>query len=253
MLKFFPTLLPVLLVGIMFAAGCQFSTAHFSEVTLSKSVDAKTKEPLERTTVYSRHNSTFHCSVKMANTPSDTKVKAVWWFDPSGSEKQLVDSTEILVSQDAWVDFTLANSTNGFPYGAYTVDLFINGKLEKQMPFSVKPMFDNDPIREIVTSHEVNANYLPIDVASRFRITSSVIYAPVYVQNALAGTTISAHWFFNQMGEDPRTIAKTDFPCEGSGWIGFSLKPNNTLQPGKYSVDILLNGESQHNVQFTME
>lgn len=236
----------------MLLSGCSFTTAHFEEATMATSVDKDTK-PVGRTTTFFRHIPKLHCSTLVANAPKDTKVKAVWLYKPAGAEVQRIDSAEMTIESGRWIDFSFTPSGAGLPYGNFAVDLFIDGVFKQTVPFTVKRMFEQGFIRETTVAASVNEKYSPTELATSFKTSTAVIYAPVYVEDAPAGSVVTAHWYGkNELGND-ETIVSTDYPCEGSGWIGFSIKPNNALPAGKYFVDIIANGQVHNTMQFELQ
>jgi hypothetical protein len=238
--------------ALILAGGCQFTTAHFSEVTLARSIDAS-KAPVERTAGFTKSDPVLYCSARMQNTPADTKVKAIWWHFPDGAPKQVVDSTEIVLSEDAWVAFSLRLSQDALPYGKYAIDLSIDGKAQKQLPFTIAPMFETGPIKELTLSSEVAKDQFPLERLSSFKSGTPVMYAAVYVLDIPEGTTLSARWHTAGEGAAVQDIATASIPFAGSGWVAFSLKPKNPFPAGTYAVDISQNSTFFKTKVFSIE
>jgi hypothetical protein len=236
----------------LFVSGCQFTTAHFSDVTMAKQVGPNL-EPLERTTTFFKHDTLLHCTAKMANTPSDTKVKAVWFFTSDEKTRKPIDSVEITADKDVWVDFTLNPSYRDYAYGSYVVDLSINGKLKQSMPFTMKPMFEKGPIFDAVMAAGVNDRYFPVSQMAVFPVDIEVIYASVYADQLTPGSVVAAEWYAKSAAGERKGLVKSEIPIEQAGWIAFSLKPAKTLPPDKYYVDILHNGNVATTMEFTIK
>lgn len=231
-------LLVLLGIGAL-SGGCQFTTAHFTDVTLARSVDAN-KAPVERTTGFTKSDPLLYCAAQMANTPAGTKVKAVWWQLPEGAAKQLIDSTEIELSEDAWVAFSLSLSQDVLPYGKYEVALFINGKPAKTLPFDIAPAIAEGPVKEIAMTSKVTKDWFPLERVSKFKSSESKFWACVYVMDLPEGSTFTARWFSGSAPGAENAIASTDFSYAGTGWIGFSLAPSAPFPAGTYGVEIAL-------------
>ena len=238
MRRCFHTLVSVSALAAFFvSSGCQFTTAHFSEVTLARSIDAD-KAPVERTVGFTKSDPVLYCTARMQNTPADTKVKAIWWHLPEGGQKQIIDSTEIVISEDAWVAFSLRLSQDALPYGKYAIDLSIDGKAQKHLPFTISPMYDTGSIKELTLSSEVAKDQFPLERLAAFKSGAPVMYAAIYVMDIPAGTMLSARWYVPGEGVAVQEIASASIPFEGSGWVAFSLKPRNPFPAGTYAVDI---------------
>jgi len=230
---------------------CKFSTANFAEVTMSRSVDDN-RVPTDPSDIFNKKDNVIHCSVKMANTPKNTKVVAKWYHAPEG-EREFIDSTEVLAQGDGWIDFNLSSSVRGFPYSSYEVELFFNEELERTVPFSIQPMLAEGPIHEVVMASDINVNKFPVTQTDVFPSTVDRLHVCIYFEDAPAGTASAAVWY--QGGADDERVEglRSDLELEGSTWAAFSLIPSQPLAPGQYSVDILQNGVAISTSEFSVE
>lgn len=125
----------VLSVMILAALACggSFSTANIARAWLSAD-ESGTPE----TTRFSQDQPTFYCIVELANAPDDTTVRAVWTaVSAEGTEANfLLDETE-LTSGDGTLTFDLTNDQL-WPVGSYSVDLYLNEKLDRTLTFEVR-------------------------------------------------------------------------------------------------------------------
>ncbi|MBI5645866.1 MAG: hypothetical protein HY962_02950 [Ignavibacteriae bacterium] len=238
----------VLVSGI---SGCSFTTAHFEEATLARSI-GENKEPIERVQSFHRCDRTMYCTVKMANTPQDTKVKAVWRHLPEGGSAEILDSSEVTVASDVWIAFHLAISRDGWVYGKYSVELFIDGKSAQTLSFNVEPMFKDGLIREATIASAVGEDQYPQDRTATFATTPAVVYAVINTADAPEGSVFSARWYAKDAAGTQQDIVSTDFPFAGSGWIAFSLRPSGNFPPGTYYCDIAVNGTTANTQSFTI-
>ena len=79
---------------------------------------------------------TFYLVAELANAPSDTKLKAVWYtVDDAGTATKLAEKE--IVGSDSPVIFNASNS-NAWPTGNYKVELYLNDKLNQTLEFTVQ-------------------------------------------------------------------------------------------------------------------
>ena len=118
------------LVFASLACETSVSTAAISSAKLT-SDSAGTAE----TTTYTP-DQTFYLAADLANAPSDTKVKAVWYaVDDAGTATKLAEKE--IVGSGTPLIFNASNS-NAWPTGNYRVELYLNDKLDKTLDFSVE-------------------------------------------------------------------------------------------------------------------
>lgn len=126
----------LLSIGILFMISCSFSTVNIKSADLAKKLpDGKTENV---GTTFHPTDGPFHLLVVVANAPEGTKVKAGWFSIEPGNEKgALIDENEITLTNETDVDFNLS-LPRPWPVGKYKVDLYLNGKLDRSIPFDVK-------------------------------------------------------------------------------------------------------------------
>jgi len=124
------------------ALACEFSvsTAKITDAVIAEDVQGDNFEPVGITDTYAADQTTFHAVVTVANAPSDTMVKVVWFAVDVGDvapPNTEIDQTEIPVDGSRNVDFTLAPDSGGWPPGTYKVDIYLNDELDRTLNFSV--------------------------------------------------------------------------------------------------------------------
>lgn len=237
---------------LLLLQACNFTTAHVEKVVFARDVNAETKEPLDETRSFHGSDVVLHCAVKMANTPSGTTVKARWYFMQDDTQ-EVIDTTEIVMENSGWIDFNLTLTRNSLPYGDYAVDLFINGEFDQTVPFTIEPAFTDGYIREAVTARELSETYFPTQPTAVFPAGVAYVFAPVYVSEQPAGTTFGAQWFQHFENGSREPISAFELPFDDAGWIGFSLNLPEGIPAGTYSVDLSVNGEVAHTLEFRAE
>ncbi|PLX23567.1 MAG: hypothetical protein C0600_14530 [Ignavibacteria bacterium] len=242
----------LILVGIALIPACEFTTANIERATMSRSVSEES-EPIEETSSFYASESTIHCSVLMANTPEGTEVKAIWYPVLEDEEKVILDSSIVTMESSGWIDFYLQLTQSNLPYGEYAVDLYVENTYEQTVPFVIEPMYPDSYIKEAVIARSINENFFPTEVTWVFDEGLANIYAPIYVSGQPEGTAFGAIWYQHDAAGDRQVIDAAEIGFDAEGWIGFSLNLPNGLPAGKYSADILLNGEVEHTLEFRAE
>ncbi|MDX9757571.1 MAG: hypothetical protein RBU27_00265 [Bacteroidota bacterium] len=251
MTRFLLTGLPALVLLAALQA-CSFTTAHIETAVLARAVDEQTHEPLDETTNFHGSDAVLHCAVKMANTPSGTKVTAHWFAEADGA-RQALDSTDIELEQSGWVDFTLTLSQEHLPYGAYGVDLFIDGKPARTVPFTIAPEFPDGVIKEAVTASALSAIQFPVQPTKTFAKGTAEVFAPIYVSGHPEGTVFAARWYRHVDDGQRAQISSYELTTGREGWIGFSLNLPQGIPAGAYSVDVLVDGTVEHTLEFSAQ
>ncbi|MFA6233093.1 MAG: hypothetical protein WC824_02740 [Bacteroidota bacterium] len=251
MIRLFPFALAVLTLLLVMQA-CTFTTADIDRVVFSRQVDAETSEPLDETTSFHGSDAVLHCAVLMENTPTGTIVKAKWYVKTDGGQ-EVLDTTEIALENSGWIDFNLTLTKTNLPYGNYAVDLFIDGKFKQTVPFTIEPAFPDGIIKEAVVARALSDSYFPTEPANTFPAGVAYVYAPIYVSGQPEGTVFTASWYQHVQGGDRSLITSYDINFDQEGWIGFSLNLPQGIPAGAYSVDILMNGEVAHTLEFSAE
>ena len=122
-------------VSVGTKSGTSAGPARIESVELAR--DFKDGKPVGQTTVFPP-DSTFHAVVRVSRARSDTKVKAVWTaVDAGGEQNRTIDEKEVTGPGDQAVDFTLS-LPRPWPTGSYKVDVYLDGKLDRSVDFTVQ-------------------------------------------------------------------------------------------------------------------
>lgn len=232
-------------------SSCQFSTANITAATMAIGFDSEANQPLEPTNKYRMWMPTFTCAVQLANVPSDTKVKAVWFREIEGTSYPM-DSTEIALETDGWMHFTLTRSRPAWAYGTYHVDLYLNGTFDRKLTFDVEATYPDAPLSEIILSTGETETGSPMPPMNTFASSTEPIYCFVYANEPTEATKYGIVWY-QEAEEGLYSLASAELIHDASGWITFSLTQENPLPQGRYFADILINDESFGKLEFTIE
>jgi hypothetical protein len=117
-----------------------FTTARLSEITMAKSIDENTFQPIEKTSTFSTDTPEIFLSAKFSNAPSETEVKAEWIYvaGEAGEENYLIDTVSINVAGTDYLYFSPPRPDQGWPVGQYKVILYVDGKEASTVTFTVQ-------------------------------------------------------------------------------------------------------------------
>jgi len=118
-----------------------YTSAQLSEGTMCTAVDAQTKRPLAQTSIFTPDSAEIFCSVKLANAPKDTAVKAAWICERAEAENlnnYLMDAWSGTVEGTRYLSSSFSRPNKGWPVGSYKVAWSINGKERLTVPFTVQ-------------------------------------------------------------------------------------------------------------------
>ena len=135
--------LVVLLAVSVAVAACSasYSTANIPNAVLAKDAQGDNFDPVDPTSTFPTDQPVIHLIVTLKNAPSDTTVKTVWIAVDVGDAAPAnteIDQTEITTHGSGNVDFTLSQPSSGaWPVGKYKVDIYLNGKLDKTVEYTI--------------------------------------------------------------------------------------------------------------------
>lgn len=125
-------------------AGCKgevsFTTASLSEATMCQSVD-KDMRPVNAINVFNADTPKIFCSFKLSNAPPDTEIKAEWIYiegEVEGLNNFLIDDWSAITKGTHYISTSMTRPDDGWPRGEYKVALYIDGKEQLSVPFTIE-------------------------------------------------------------------------------------------------------------------
>lgn len=268
------------------ALACEFSfsTASITNGVMAREVRGENFEPVGVTDTFAPDQAVFHAVISLKDAPKDTAVKAVWTaveVGNAGAPNTQVSEYELKTEGTRNLDFTLKPNAGRLPPGRYKVEIFLSGKLDRTLEFSVTaptptpvpptatprpatatPAPSPTPaakpsafVRSVTMATDAKADTKePVNPTNEFR-PNATFHAVVLTQNAPAGTKFRIAWYVTDVGvaEKPNTlIDQTEVTADGSRNIDFSLRPTTTWPPGKYRAEIFVNGVLDRIMNFTV-
>jgi len=108
---------------------------------------------------------------------------------------------------------------------------------------------------KLVTAQSIDtANHnAPVNETTTFNSLNQAIYAVVEAQRIDAGTTLFARWSRDGKPFEDSTEVKADKQYQNT-FVEFHLEPTHkAIDPGSYTVQIFVNGNSAKQANFTVQ
>ncbi len=102
-------------------------------IVLAEDTKPDTFEPVNPTTTFKPNAPFIHAAVQIEKAPANTKFRARW--HPPSQDPLDFDLT---TDGTRWLDFRLTPTPDGFPKGAYTVEIYVNDELVDTKTFQVE-------------------------------------------------------------------------------------------------------------------
>ncbi len=240
------------------ACGGNTSTPSLSGAVLFRSLDPQTKQPVERTNVFTADSPVIYCAVKLSNAPTDAKVTAVWVYiqgEASDLKNYKVADYSVTTHGTGYVPFELNQPPDGWLIGDYEVRFLINDQEKLTVPFKVLqivPTTEEAYLSEATMCRSVDSETKqPVDKADVFSPDTPIIYCSVKLSEAPPNTEVRAVWVYT----NKITILNTDVRMEsGTRYLAFSLQsPESGWTVGDYAVSLVLNGQEKFTVPFKVQ
>lgn len=133
--------------------------------------------------------------------------------------------------------------------------------LQVASPTAASPTAASQPsssgvITDVILANNVEGiEMIPVDPTTVFT-SSSIIHAVVKIEDAPVNTVFTAEFYVEDVGDAAdrnSLITTTDLTADGTRYLDFNLTPTTSWPPGTYRVDILVNGQLEQSVTYTVE
>jgi len=264
------------------------STEVIADAVTATDVTVLTSIPIGVTDTFPPDQKVVHTVVTVSNAPNGTSVKVVWTAVDVGDAappNTQIGETETDVEGSQNVDFTFEASGEGFPPGAYQVDIYLNDNLDRTVNFFVVGAGTSTPVIPIPTLAPVGScpplpppayqpsgfvksitmaqdtqgsDYEPVNPGRVFP-PDATFHAVVATENAPANTEVTSRWFVQDVGGaepcNTQIIEPFTITVEGARNLDFTLDPPPGVEwpVGVYRVEIYVNGNLDLDVDFTVE
>ncbi len=232
-----------------------------ANAVMARGVQSNTFEPVEITNEFPADQGVFHTVVTIANAPDNTVIRVAWL-----SADSQVSEFLLAARGSRNLDFPLRPEGGRLPPGNYQAEIYVNGKLDRTLNFSVQgiraqqtiPATASVPSRTVVgvtmALDTQGANKDPVNPTTVFSPTA-VIHAVVAIETAPPNTKFTATWYAVNVGTivPPNTkIDSTDLTADKTRNLDFALSPTTTWPIGKYRVEISVNGKPDLAADYTV-
>lgn len=230
----------------------------------AKDVKGDTFDPVGITDSFAADQKTFHAIVSIKDAPANTKVRANWLT----ASNTKIGEFELASDGSRNLDFSFKPDAGSLPSGSYKVEIYVNGKLDRTLNFSVgqsatRPTTQSStgscpppptiattspgfPIKITMAEATSGAAQEPVNPTRTFK-TNSVIHAVVAIQNAPKNTEFEAIWTALDTGgaaDCNSSIDTYNIESDGTRNLDFNLTPTGSWPPGTYQVQIAVNGKT---------
>jgi hypothetical protein len=248
-IKLFTVALSLLIVFTSASCSGSVSTANITDAYTTHLVNGVD----EKTTIFSQDEN-FALVVELTNVTDDTATSAKWYaVKAEGVEPNLLLDEADFKGADPEIVFDLKNNQL-WPIGEYKVELFLNGKLNKTIEFSVI----SSPSAAAEQGQGMYLAYM-VSQTTGDRVETYVysvdepFNAIVDLTSAPDDTVTKAVWTAVDVeGVEFNTLID-EVELEGSGELTFDLTNNGPWPPGIYQVEIFVNGTLDSTLQFAVE
>mgnify|MGYP001441897922 CR=1 FL=1 len=134
-IKVLSSFVVLVLIAVMLSS-CSFTTANFSNLTMSTGVDGF--KPVNVTTKFTTTTPAFYVTGDINNAPDDTVISAVWYYLDTDSDYMIDQSQYQVEGTNNSFYFSLSIPDNGWPVGTYRVDLYIDDAVDQSIFFTVE-------------------------------------------------------------------------------------------------------------------
>lgn len=243
-------ILMVLMVSAPAYASESSTAANFSDLQTAVSIN-ENSEPTVLSDVFLMSSSSIYVTGMLNDLPIGTSIRADWYYNDMEPAYLIASAELTTVENTSPFHFSLSQPDNGFPSGAYEVQLYRDGKYQTSVYFTVSPAYFTD----LATASSIDDDYLPVELTSDFSTLSPVVYATGIINDAPAGTVVSADWYYVTEDEQYTYIDSASMAIDYTTMsISFSLsKPDNGFLPGTYIVGIYIGNVLADIVPFMVE
>ena len=264
-------LMAVLLTGCG-KKGVISTSGLLTEITMTAAVDDDGR-PLHPTTVFAPDADAFYCSFKVIDAPPETEIKGEWTYVSGEVEAQIgknyvMDELTITVegTRYAFVSY-LRPPLPGYkwPKGDCKVVLYVNGKEDASIPFTVKEKeasSSDGTVTDVTMATALDSNNRPLRSTSVFTVDTEAFYCSFKLSHFPPGTRIKAEWVYvggevvGEVGEN-NVLQSNTGTIEGDGYTSIALKrppyPDYKWPKGDYKVVLSVGDEEKASASFKVE
>lgn len=239
-------------------------SGEIASAVMADDTTCDAKEPGGITNSFPADQNIFHAVVGLKDAPTGTRVQVQWMVIDDGNASEAdtrMAQFELTTEGTRNLDFTFKPNGGSLPLGKYRADIYLNGKLNQSLDFSVVSATPTSSPSDIITQVVMAADSTcdkkdPVGPGNSFPPDQSVFHAIVAIANAPQGTRVRVLWTVVDDGNPSDAnsqMAQFEITSDGSKNLDFTFKPTSgKLPPGKYRADVYLNGDVNQSLDFSV-
>ncbi|RPJ63654.1 MAG: hypothetical protein EHM12_01755 [Dehalococcoidia bacterium] len=239
------------------------STAVLSEVTMCTSLNLLTNKPLDKTDIFPNDISIIFCSMKLDEADFNTVIKARWTYISgeldSFKGKTIYEPTTKAEGLE-YISFSIGMSPGKqLPIGQYNITLFVDGKEQANVPFTVvDPASIKWPyVSEMSTFSYADKEKMAINLTARFPVDSKEINYKARAYNAPVGTELVIEWILDRSADgiiQEKLVKEDKSVIDGTVEVrGALVTKSDPFVKGDYLIKILIGGQEIMSFPFKIE
>lgn len=239
------------------------SAASLTDITMCTSLDLLTEKPLDRVDVFPSDISKIYCSARLENGNFNSIIRARWIY--IGGEMENLKGKVIYEPQTKaegreYISFSIGMQPGKqMPSGQYSITLFVDGREQAKIPFSVVPISEIKwpYISEMSTFAYTDADHKDAVLTAKFPDDTREANFRAKLYNAPEGTELTIKWILDRSADTyiQEKLLKED-KSTVSGTLEIRASMSTRTEPfvkGDYLVKVLINGEEKVSYPFVVK
>ena len=239
------------------------SAATLSDATMCTSLNLLTDKPLDKKDVFPNDISKIFCSVKVNNGDFNTAIKARWTYVSGELEKmkgQTIYEPTAKAEGREYISFSIGMQPGKtLPTGQYNITLFVEGKEQMNVPFTVvDPASIKWPyVSEMSTFSYTDQDQKTASLTAQFPADAKQINFRARAYSVPAGTELNIQWILDRSADatiQSKLVKEEKNKIEGTLEVRASLvSKSDPFIQGEYLVKMLVNGQEVASVPFKVQ
>jgi hypothetical protein len=239
------------------------SAAILSEGTMCTSLDLLTNKPIDKINVFPNDISKIFCSVKVDKADFNTNIKARWTYvsgELDSMKGKIIYEPTTKAEGRPYISFSIGMQPGkNFPIGQYNITLFVEGKEQTNLPFTVvdAATITWPYVSEMSTFSYTDQDQKTAALTAQFPSDTKQVNFRARAYGAPTGTEINIQWILDRSADatiQSKLIKEDKSNIEGSVEIRASLATKtDPFVKGDYLIKMLVNGEEVATVPFQVQ
>jgi len=247
----------ILIPAVVFSLpSCRLPDLTFGEIVISGSISSQTGEPEDPGNRFDTNTKQIYASISYSGVKGNDTWRFKWINTSLG--KTIMDSEKKFSDQNPESYFegivsssiSITDESKILSPGAYRVEFYFNDELKNNASFEITN--PDMHILKVEFAASIDSMGKPLEATLQFR-QGEKVYVSVELDYLISGNSLKAVWK-NEKGEllDEEEInIDENYYSRSYKWFAVILDEGSGLaSPGKYKVEILLNGTLSSSAEF---